>query len=285
MNDNSKNPSRLKNWLELHPFFLLSLIGKSGFALIQIATVLLCLHPIAPLSESTRLQILSTGIQVIAGLYGLTLTGYIFFLDHLGQKAAKDPMLADVVEQIKRRFYRIILIITVNCLLAFLGGSIMLLCGNLQIPSVPPFFPRLLFGETLIFLFSSIVMILAFVISVVDPQLEKKISVNAREQMESSGDKHGNLNTFLSDYQEIEQILRKKCQEHSLDHIVHGAKITLGNMGDLLKAKRSLNSSLWQKINRLSLYYSFTVFSKRDFVSDDICCLAKEILKELRKEN
>lgn len=54
------------------------------------------------LNENQVLYLYSTGAQVIAGLFGLTLAGYIFFNDRLEKEVQADESLYDAVETLKR---------------------------------------------------------------------------------------------------------------------------------------------------------------------------------------
>ena len=65
------------------------------------------------LNENQILYLFSTSSQVLAGIYGLTLTGFIFFRNELSREEQEDETLADAVESLKARYFRLLAFITI----------------------------------------------------------------------------------------------------------------------------------------------------------------------------
>jgi hypothetical protein len=57
------------------------------------------------LNENQILYLFSTSAQVIAAIYGLTLTGFVFFRSELNRQEFEDETLVDAVESLKRRYF------------------------------------------------------------------------------------------------------------------------------------------------------------------------------------
>src|ERR1044072_6288048 len=64
------------------------------------------------LNETQIMYLFSTSSQVIAAIYGLTLTGFIFFRNELNREEFDDETLADAVETLKARYFVLLVFIT-----------------------------------------------------------------------------------------------------------------------------------------------------------------------------
>ena len=60
------------------------------------------------LNENQVLYLFSTGAQVVAGLFGLTLAGYTFLNDKLEKEAINDDPLYDAIEELRKIYYKMI---------------------------------------------------------------------------------------------------------------------------------------------------------------------------------
>lgn len=262
-----------------HPFALQGYIGKAGAVFIQIVTLLLVVRPLWAIPYEVSQQLLITGIQVIASLYGLIVTGYIFFMGNQEQHAAQDHLLADVVSRMKQRFYRYLVFSTVYLIITLCLSAIMLLCLNGDV--FPPIVLRFLFGETLVGMLSALYMILVAAVTMLDPKLIEKISVNEQNEL-SSEKKQGDYRGFMEDFQAIERLIREQSKK-LIDY--SGEKTSVERMANLLNAQRHLDYNLWRDLAKLSQFNSFSHFSKRERVPEDLCVLAKECLRQLKNKS
>ena len=64
------------------------------------------------LNENKILYLFSTSDQVVAAIYGLTLTGLIFFRNELRWEEAEDETLADVLESLKHRYFVLMIFVS-----------------------------------------------------------------------------------------------------------------------------------------------------------------------------
>src|SRR3546814_11451832 len=81
-------------------------IGLFGIAFIILAVITSYVgtkNPILTLNENQILYLFSTSAQVLAGVYGLTLTGFIFFRNELSREELEDETLVEAVERSEER--------------------------------------------------------------------------------------------------------------------------------------------------------------------------------------
>ena len=97
----------------------------SLFLLLTLSTTAVALsgHALS-LNETQILYLFSTSAQVIAAIYGLTLTGFIFFRNELSREEFEDETLADAVENLKARYFVLLVFITVLVTLALLLANL-----------------------------------------------------------------------------------------------------------------------------------------------------------------
>lgn len=74
------------------------------------------------------MSIITTCSQIIAGLYGITLAGYTFFLSRIDALSVSDATLDYVVRSIKNRFKYLILYITFCVLMALMFSIGLMYC-------------------------------------------------------------------------------------------------------------------------------------------------------------
>lgn len=107
------------------------------------------------------MNIVSTCSQIIAGLYGITLAGYTFFLSRIDALSTSDATLDYVVGSIKSRFKYLIWYITANVLMTLLI-SIILMYAPSPVGEQISFFYRLFCNEFILFVVFSIALILYY---------------------------------------------------------------------------------------------------------------------------
>lgn len=135
--------------------------------------------------EETIQSIAGTGSEIIAGLYGLTLAGYTFFLSRIDALMASDVTLDYVVNSIKNRFKYLIWYITGNVLLTLAVSIVLMYCpapDNVNFA----FFYRLFCNEFLVFLGFSVVLILYYSILVIDPNCLEKEAAKLKKRLSRS---------------------------------------------------------------------------------------------------
>lgn len=190
--------------LQRYPYFL-GILSVVAFAVaLQIFLIQDCFRPFIQYSPDAVSGVMSTCCGVIASLYGITLTGYIFFADRFQNTSKDDESLYDAVQALLIRYNHMAGIISIMCLVCIVSGVyIMLYDANTVIPEK---LYRFILNETLMVFFCTFDFILYFVISVLDPHKVSRIS--SQEKAKLSVDKNvGNMEEFLADWAVIENAL------------------------------------------------------------------------------
>src|ERR1700722_15567341 len=64
------------------------------------------------LNETQIMYLYSTSAQSLSAIYGLTLTGFVFFRNELSREEFDDDTLTDAVEHLKSRYFTLLFFIT-----------------------------------------------------------------------------------------------------------------------------------------------------------------------------
>lgn len=272
--------------LPRYPYFI-GLIVLAGISVLaQIFVILDCLFPLMTYELDAVSSVMSTCSEVVAGLYGITLTGYIFFADRFQDTSRDDESLYDAVQALLLRYNHLAGFISLICLLCIVSGEGIVLYGSNTL--LPQWLFRFWINETLLVFFWTFNFIIYFVISVLDPQKVSRISSQKKAKL--SEDKNtGDTECFLADWQSIEEslyLLREKLIS-SVRFLPSGNsrnKPEIIRVLDLLRNYGRISNGLWQRLNKLRLYYNLTIHDPTATVSAEMCDLAKEVLEELQKK-
>lgn len=91
------------------------------FVVLSIISSIVGVSPLATtLNENQVLYLFSTTSQVIAAVYGLTLTGFIFLRNELSREEFEDQTLSEPVEALKARYFIFLVFITILVLITIL---------------------------------------------------------------------------------------------------------------------------------------------------------------------
>uniref|UniRef100_UPI00405744DD hypothetical protein n=1 Tax=Agathobacter sp. TaxID=2021311 RepID=UPI00405744DD len=272
---------KVKLWIRKHPDGLW-IIGLSILLIIfHIIIAVQSIQPIMVISETSLYQTIGLGSQIVAGMYGITLTGYIFFLDRLQQQVQDNEPLEEVIIALKQRYHRMVILISVCVFVVVVMAVLLTLYGteNILIPEVVH---RFLIYETCVMILTTTSFIIYFVLSVVDPDKIQRISFQHKEKLSSSDSEQGDLQEFLKDYEDIEAILKEKTLQATSEYMRRNP-IKLIRTKDFLMMQKYMKSSLAQKVAKLTQYHSYLMFSQEMTVSKEMCILAKEVKKEMQE--
>ena len=116
------------------------LIGLLSFGIIagvvQILVILDCFFPLLEYAPDAVSSVMSTCSEVLAGLYGITLTGYIFFADRFKDTSRDDESLYDAVQALLLRYNHLAGFISLMCLVCtVLAEGIVLYGTNTLLPA------------------------------------------------------------------------------------------------------------------------------------------------------
>ena len=251
-------------------YSITSKIGIIAFCCGQIFVLLDAFwKSLVPLRMGNLDSMLTTCMQIVVGLFGVTLTGYIFFAGQMNEQAASDDALKDVIELLKKRYRSFILLLTCFCSASFTFGGANLM---FNLSWLPDRLHRLLMTETLLLMLMNVLMNLYFISDVADPNKFEKIS--AQHKAKVDGKSQVDAKQFLTDCESIQEILKQILYPSGRTmHLSHNTA------SRLLRGKMSF--SLWNRLDTLMKYYSSVLFSNDLTVSADMCILAREVRTEL----
>lgn len=273
---------KIKDWIKLHPSILFFCFVIALLACIQAYVIGLCFSPIEVFSVEAIAQILSTSAEVIAGLYGLTLTGYIFFIDRLQQKADDDELLEDIIALLKKRYHNMVLFLSGICFVV-IALAFMFIIYKRESQIIPDVLYYFWGYESLLIVFIALAFNIYFVIMVVDPDKIPRASLQYKQKLSSSDNEFGSLQEFLQDYEDIENILREKSQGLAISQIGTNPWKALKHLNgkERIEIRKLLNDPLLKKLSTLGQYYSYMVFSQEMTVTKEMCDMAKSVKEEL----
>lgn len=262
------------------------LIGLLSFAvlagIIQILVILDCIFPLIEYTVDAVTSVMSTSSEVLAGLYGITLTGYIFFADRFKDTSETDESLYDAVQALLVRYNHMAGFISLMCLLCIVMAEGIVLYGTNTL--LPRGLHRFWINETLFLCFCTFDLILYFVISVLDPHKVSRISSQKKAKI-SEDNTIGDPEEFMTAWREIEDSLFALREElHSKMRFIPGAgkgKPQIVQTLEILRNYGRINHNLWRKLDKLRQYHNLSLHDVNMAVSQEMCDLAKSVLAEL----
>ena len=263
------------------------LIGLLSFGVIagivQILVIVDCFFPLIEYAPDAVSSVMSTCSEVLAGLYGITLTGYIFFADRFKDTSEDDESLYDAVQALLVRYNHFAGFISLMCLVCIVLTEGVVLYGTNTL--LPQGAYRIWVNETLLLCFCTFDLILYFVISVLDPHKVKRISSQKKAKL-SDDQTSGDPEEFMAVWGEIEQSLYSLREDLiSTMRFVPGAgnnKPQLVQTLDVLRNYGRISMGLWRKLDKLRQYHNLSLHDVNMAVSQEMCDLAAEVLAELK---
>lgn len=281
----SANESQIPKSIHRYPYLIGLLTVGVLLGIVQILVVLDCFFPLITYSPDAVSSVMSTSSEVLAGLYGITLTGYIFFADRFQNTSREDESLYDAVQALLLRYNHMAGFISLLCLICTILAEGVVLYGTNTM--LPPALYRFWVNETLLLSVSTFQLILYFVISVLDPHKVNRIS--SQKKAKISEDKTaGDPDEFLETWGQIEQNLLD-LQKDLLKNMrfIPGTGKSKPQLVQTLETLRNygrINYNLWRKLDKLRQYHNLSLHDVNLAVSQEMCDLAKETLAELKKK-
>ncbi|MCD8019368.1 MAG: hypothetical protein LUF92_07225 [Clostridiales bacterium] len=245
-----------------------------------------CKNEVLTISENSLFYVFSTGASLVGGLYGITLTGYIFFLEHLEAGGKEDETLLDPIALLKKKYNRNAIEITVLTFLTIMASIFLLLYGtdNTQIPT---WGHRFMMEETIWLITGTIFCIMCFILQVVDPNKIQRISERYKERLSVSDDTDGDYEQFMQDCSEIEDMLVEMGMQvggkFTPKNIVKTSKqVFSSKAGVAKKGLEELNDPIWEDLNLLREYRNYAMHSADKAVSRQMCDFATSLKEDLR---
>jgi len=265
----------------------LSCFGKILLWSMGIATVLsvifsACCEAIFVLNENQLLYLFSAMAQVIGGVFGLTLTAYVFFVDKFKESARDDDTLYDATTAILDRYFHILILIAITC------GLIILLCmiGIIDLHNCMSIYPFVI-NESLFLFLIGITAILIFGTMLLDPRkLDKEIKNmkrNAEKYYKSTASTSGDFREFLKTYNLLEHVIIDFAQEcmKNQNSYRYNYKPQIIQSLKVLGLNEIVNGSLLNEINELRMYRNGLVHGVDFDVTKEVCNRISEIYDAL----
>ena len=266
--------------------YLAAMLGFGIFAgIVQVLVILDSFFPWIEYTPDAVSSVMSTCSEVLAGLYGITLTGYIFFADRFKDTSEDDESLYDAVQALLIRYNHMAGFISLMCLVCIILAEGIVLYGTNTLLSLGAY--HFWVNETLLLCFCTFDLILYFVISVLDPHKVKRISSQKKTTF-SEDAAAGDPEEFMAIWGEIEEnlfLLRDELVKNM--RFVPGAgrgKPKLVQTMEVLRNYGRINYNLWRRLDKLRQYHNWSLHDVNRAVSQEMCDLAKEVLAELEKK-
>lgn len=274
--DQENHPKEMKN--KIVSFYVIVAATVIGHGLAIALSTKGSLFP----GEDVMLSIIGTCAQIIAGLYGITMASYTFFLSRIDALTAQDTTLDYIVASLKKRFKMLIWCITVNVLVVLFVSIILMYC---PVPSEDDhvFFYRLFCNEFVISMVFSIVLILYYSILVIDPNAVEKEAKKLKKRISHSLIPTGSVTEFISLYDRIENQCNSLLSQTVLNQIHENKGKHFELSIELLKVQHPTLLPLIPDLNRVHRYYECTVNCTPMTVTREMCQLAAQVLAYLQE--
>lgn len=280
-----KRNESIQKTMHQYPYLIGLLILGILTGIVQVLVILDCFFPLLEYAPDAVGSVMSTCSEVLAGLYGITLTGYIFFADRFKDTSRDDESLYDAVQALLIRYNHLAGFISLMCLVCTVLAEGIVLYGTNTL--LPAGLHRFWINETLLMCFCTFDLILYFVISVLDPHKVERIS-NQKKSKISEDTTTGDIEEFMAVWGEIEDNLLALREELiSKVRFVPGAnrnKPQIVQTLDLLRNYGRINMNLWRKLDKLRQYHNLSLHDVNMEVSQEMCDLAKHVLAELKNK-
>ncbi len=250
---------------------------------VQVAVVWLSTEVSLFPGADTVQSIAGTLAEIVAGLYGITMAGYTFFLSRIDGLMASDSTLSYIVASIKRRFKYLVWTITLNVLMT-LFASIVLMYAPVPTDGNHAFFYRLFCNEFIVSVAASFGLILYYSLLVIDPNCIEKEAKKLKKKTCPVSGPTGSATEFIMLYDQIEErcnaMLPQSVLRQIRDNKGNQFEYTIELMKELpLDVKRILPG-----IEQIHIYYECVINCKELQVSQAMCEKARWVLQTLNKK-
>lgn len=227
-------------------------------------------------------NIVSTGAEIIAGLYGITAAGYTFFLSRIDALTTQDATLDYIVESLKNRYKYLMWFISGN-VLCTLFVSIFLMYYPAPTQENYTFFYRFFCNEFVISMASSLILIIYYSLQVVNPNAISKEAQRLKKRISRSLTPSGNVITFISLYDRMEQLCSERIDPRVLSQVQDNKGRHFEYTISMLIPADPRLGLLVSDIVRVHRYYECTVNCSPMTVNREMCDLAMRLCAALEQ--
>ncbi len=227
-------------------------------------------------------NIISTFAEIVAGLYGITAAGYTFFLSRIDSLTATDPTLGFVVGSVKKRYQGLILYITFNMIMTLLI-TIALMYVSPPEGGLWLFVYRLGCNEFLLFVISTIAMILCYSLMVVNPKCLENEARKLQKKLSPDRGIYGSTAEFLSLCNQMEKQCLARLPQAVLEPLQQDKGLRFDTILELLEELCPELEPLLPNLQRIRRYYECTVNCSPMTVTQEMLLLARDVAEQLEQ--
>ncbi len=261
-------------------------ISCSVFILGALIVVLIGMtNPFFTLNENQIMYLYSTSAQVLAGIYGLTLTGFIFFRNELSREESDDDSLMDAVERLKKRYFTLLMFITGLTIISLLFSNLVI-----SIESGSDFLLiTVLMNFTQVSYIVSLGCIAYFIFDVIDPKRVERVSRDIQNEVDPDVDNEdkGSLEVFLKNFNQVEYILQEYSREFQQDYnykySTYRKKMSNPRLVQVLLQAEKIDNELSDEIKQLITLRNSIVHGASPTVSAGMVDRSRQVLLGLSK--
>lgn len=226
--------------------------------------------------NDTLMTVISCCAEIIAGLYGITLAGYTFFLSRIDALMASDTTLDYIIGSVKQRFKILIWYITAT-VAATLSISVFLMYYPVSSGAIPEYLYRVICNEFLLFMGFATGLILYYSVAVVDPNCLEKEARRLKRRLGSRKGLPGSTVEFISLYDRIEQKCNGLLPANVVSQIHENKGKHFEYTIELLQEQNLLPYSVIGDLRRIHRYYECVVNCGSLSVNQEMCVLARKV--------
>lgn len=254
-------------------------------SLVVVSLLSYSVYPVFSLNENQILYLFSAASQVMAAIYGLTITGYIFLRNELDRKADKDETFEEIVSLMKTEYFGFIIDISLVTLSSILF-CILVMTVESDDHSV---LIDLLINISVPTIITNLFLIVDFVAKILNPNSLEIASNRLREiSSQDQSDDKGSLEEFLKNYNYLEQILEKYGMTFleggpSWPDDVSRRRIAKTKLVNILFRERKIDFELRNKLIELISFRNSIIHGSELYVSRSDVERSEQILNELKE--
>lgn len=267
--------------LKLQPkrIILISIIILIIFSLVS-AFIGTC-YPVWILNENQILYLYSTSAQVLAGIYGLTLTGFVFFRNELSRKEFDDDSLIEAIESLKERYFKLLIFVTLLSIFTLLICNFIISIEGWG----KSIFKTIVMNVAQSSFIVSLITIAYFIFDIIAPKRIEKASLKLQQTFDPINDdiKHGSLEIFLKNFNQTEYILQKygKAFQSKSYNFQSQRRIPNVKLAQILLQAGKIDYPLYDEIIKLITLRNSIVHGAKPVVSSNMVATSENILRAL----
>lgn len=243
------------------------------------------IYPLFHLNENQILYLFSSASQVIAAIYGLIITGYIFLRNELDRKADKDDSLEEIISLLKTEYFGSIIGISLTTLLSISLCFLVIVDETHTNRNLLGYLINLSVATIL----TELIIVVKFVITILNPNSIELASNKLRDlSAKDKNNESGSLEDFLKHYNQIEYILDKYGSSFLYPNLtdyesVKRKRIAKSKLVYILFQEEKIDNDLKNKLIELISFRNGLIHGTNLFVSTRDVEMSEEILTKLKE--